>query len=273
MNDFKFVSEEYSIQNSKNYRLSIQLNPDGFSVLVVNEEHKVLKILHVQSGSYNESIKLFKSKEDLIELRELSFKSVQILLNNERVSLLPNHVEYQSNLKNYFYIDFEKEKESRVLNKVIDNSEISCLFEIDEILNSFILGFRNNPSVNHICPSILSGLLSENNEKNIARIYTSPGLIHIGITNLGKLEFYNVFKWTTEEEMLFHLMNTLRKFNMEDLSVEYSGHIKKNGSAIKLLKKYIPGIHLLPNVFSFEIAWDINENYFSHLYPVQIANY
>ncbi|MGC9343210.1 MAG: DUF3822 family protein [Bacteroidales bacterium] len=273
MNDFKFVSEEYSIHKSKNYRLSIQLNPDGFSVLVVNEERKVLKILHVQSGSYEESFKLFKSKEELIKLRELSFKFVQILLNNERVSLVPNHDDYHANFKKYFYIDFVKQKESRVLNRVIDNSDISCVYEIDETLDTIIQGFRNNPSVRHIGPDILSGLLSENNEKNIARVYTSPGLIHLGIASAGKMEFYNVFKWTTEEEMLFYLMNTLRKYNIEDLFVEYSGHIKKNGSAIKLLKKYIPGIHILPNVFSFEIAWDINENYFSYLYPNKIANY
>jgi hypothetical protein len=46
MNDFKYVSEDYNLNHTKNYRLSIQLNRDGFSVLIASEEKKILKIYH-----------------------------------------------------------------------------------------------------------------------------------------------------------------------------------------------------------------------------------
>jgi hypothetical protein len=272
MNDFKFVSEEYSIQNSKNYRLSIQLNPDGFSVLVTNEDRKVLKILHQQTGSLQNTRQLFKNREDLVKLRELSFKSVLILLNNEKISLIPDNEDYKDKRWNFYYLDFEKTGESKILNSRVEGSGISCSFEIDHELHSLIRGFRNKPSIKHISTSLIARILSGSKEGMTAMIYSSPGLLHIAVGDKGSLEFYNAFKWETEEEMLFHLMNVLRKFTVNELSVEYFGHLKKNGSSFKLLKKYIPKLQILPNVFSFEIAWDVNENYFGFLYPGRIAD-
>lgn len=272
MNDFKFVSEEYSIKKSENYRLSIQLNPDGFSVLVTNEVRKVLKILHIQTGSFENSHRLLKTREDLIKLRELSFKSVLILLNNERVSLVPDIEDYKNKRWNYFYSDFIKINDSRIISTPIKNYGISCNFEVDSVIHGLVSSFRNKPSVKHISTYILENNLSCSKNKKCARIYSSPGLIHISLAENQNLEFYNVFTWATEEEMLFHLMNVLRKFSLDEVTVEYSGHIKKNGNSLKLLKKYIPKLIILPNAFSFEIAWDVYENYFGYLYPETIAD-
>ena len=56
MNDFKFVAEKFDIQNTLQYRLSIQVNKDGFSVLICDEASKLLQLQHFQTGSINDSI-------------------------------------------------------------------------------------------------------------------------------------------------------------------------------------------------------------------------
>ena len=96
MNDFKFVSEEYSKNNTHKYRLSIQINPDGFSVLMIGEENTILQIIHTQTNAIENTRKLFRSEENLINLRELTFKSFDLFI-------FPTFFRYSSLLKKQFY--------------------------------------------------------------------------------------------------------------------------------------------------------------------------
>lgn len=275
MNDLKFVSEEYSIHNTKNYRLSIQINPDGFSVLMLSGEKKPVKLLHIQTDSIENTFKLFKKEEYLIELRELSFRSVSLFINNEKVGLIPGYEEYSERIENYFNIDFGKSTGSSLRMLPLENQDIICSFGISKQMEEFISSFRNNPRVKHICADIIYKNLDQGKSSNRPYLlcYSTPGLLHMSLVNSGNLEFYNAYTWNTEDEMLFHLINTLRKLVYDEILIEYGGHLRKTGNTMNLMKKYLPGMTISPNVFSFGIAWDVHENYFTYLHQTSHENY
>jgi len=267
MNDFKFVSEEYSIHNSKNYRLSIQLNKDGFSVLIKSDKNKILSIIHRQTGSLENTRKAFKYEEDFINLRELSFQSFTILLNTSLATVLPEEITAIHDKVDIFRMEFDVEKQSLIKSKKIDALGSTVVFNIPEDIEKFISSFYNKPVIDHISSEFLKYILKTPVEsKYNFFIYTSPGILHLALLFYGELKFHNSFNCKNNDEMLYHLMNSIRQLKISSSThFYYSGHLKDNDNSWKILLKYLPKLKQLPNEFSFELAWDVNENYFSYL--------
>ncbi len=267
MNDFKFVSEKYSIQNTKNYRLSIQVNPDGFSVLAVNREGNILKIIHRKTGSITATQKVFKTEEDIIKLRELSFLSCILLVNSSKVILCPSEELFGLKPHILTNLEFENFNGSSTEKRDLKEKNISYNFVIDPELQNFFSSFHNEPRVNHLAGEFLGYIFARPEQDDIScYIYTTPGIMHLAIVKEGELEYYNVYSGKNNDELLYHLMNTLRILKIDNnCGIYYSGHIVKTDDIWKILVRYRKDIRILPNEFNFELAGTINENYFTYL--------
>ncbi len=265
MNDFKFVSEKYSIQNTENYRLSIQINPDGFSLLMLDEEGKVITIIHRQTGSVKNTQKLFKQEEDFIKYRELSFRSFSLLINSNRVSLAPSEMEINPEL--LMDIEFNSVKKDGIRKREVQDKNFSFHFEIDNDINSLLSDFRNNPKPEHLSGFFIDYIFSvHSNEEDAYYVYSTPCLLNIARIKQNKLLYYNVYTGGNDEELLYHFVNTLHKLHIKNnTNVFYSGHIVKTDEIWKVMERYHKNIKILPNEFDFELAGNINENYFNYL--------
>jgi len=266
MNDFRFVSDRYSTHQTQNYRLSIQFNPDGFSVLI-DQDGSYLKILHRQSGSQDESIALFKQEEELIQLRKLNFKSRILLFNDNRAMMIPAELDDETRIKEIFAIEFSSVNNHELKKQQIPGTEISLLFSLNPAESGFAASFAGTIHTSHLILPLISQSL-EHDEPAIC-IYSSAGLVHLCRTKRGMPEFQNSFSCANDDEILYHIMNSLRagNFLMED-PIFYAGHFDKKGTHINLLKKYLPGLSQMKNPFSFELAWPSAEHYFHYLQKV-----
>jgi hypothetical protein len=266
MNDFKFVSEKYSIHKTKNYRLSIQVNPDGLSLLVLDRDNKVLKIIHRFTRTIEGARKLFRSEEELIKLRELSFASCKILINSPTISLFPEQELTEVSEEGMMQIEFEKPEKPQFKTRKLADERISYSFYPEDLMG-FHSDFRNNPGLYHVSGLFLDYVCEKaESNKDATFIYTSPGIIHIAYLSGKELKYFNVYRGKNDEELLYHLINTCHRLNIrEESPVYYSGHIVKSDEKYTVMSRYFKNISFLPNEFDFELAGNINENYFSYL--------
>ena len=265
MNDFKFVSEEYSKNNTHKYRLSIQINPDGFSVLMIGEENTILQIIHTQTNAIENTRKLFRSEENLINLRELTFKSFDLFINSPRCILLPAEEDIDIHPNLIAGLDFPMKEEDTLILRDLKTFGLRMVFVIPLSVKDFLSDFRNHPRIQHITSKFLNIVIPDEMEET-AVIYTTPGLLHFSLKSSDTIKFHNIFECRNDEEIVFHLMNTLRTLDYpSSKSISYSGHLNKKSPYRKLLHSYLPGINELPNVLPFELSWDASESYFSYL--------
>lgn len=274
MNDFKFVSEKYSIKNTQDYRLSIQVNPDGFSLLILDKEGNIITIIHRQTGSVTNTRHLFKQEEELIKFRELSFRSSSLLINSSKVSLAPPEIDVDADM--LMHIQFGSLRKNKLERKATKDKQINYCFVIDQDLNNLFSDFRNHPVIEHLTGSFLDYIFSvHKHDKNACYIYTSPSICHFARLDKTTLQYYNLYRVRNDEEFLYHFVNTLDKLQLESDSEEvyYSGHIVKTDEIWKIMSGYHKNIITLPNEFDFELAGDMNENYFSYLFKTISENY
>ena len=76
MNDFKYVSENYNLNKTIAYRLSIQLNPDGFSVLIADVHKNILFLFHRKSESLARSLTELRENMDLYPRYQPSLRQI-----------------------------------------------------------------------------------------------------------------------------------------------------------------------------------------------------
>ncbi len=267
MNDFKFSDDsKYKIQNTLDYRLSIQLNLDGFSFLMSDKDCQVLKIQHHYTGSIEKTLEVFRQKNSLDELTRISFTKLVILINTNLSSLIPESL-YDENYKSLLLsYSLPINEEDEIKSNSIKGLKSNILYKLSSNHQEFIKLFKNSPHIYHLSSVLLPYALRRTKGNGIA-IYTAGKMLHICDFSNNELQFYNAFPFKDSKEMLFHILNTNKILNKNKgrKKVYYSGELNPESEVYTSLIKYLPEIQSFPNEFPFGLAGDLNENYFSNL--------
>ncbi|MCF8380576.1 MAG: DUF3822 family protein [Bacteroidales bacterium] len=265
MNDFKFVNEKYNLQDTINYRLSIQVNPDGFSVLLCDQDARVLKIIHQNTRDFAEILRIFNEDESLDILKRISFKENKILINTTEFSFVPEVI-YQKDAEKFFLSHSTEIFEDDLIKSTrIEENNSRLIFKLNKDLQSFIRLFKNSPNVLHLANSILPYIQSKL-EGNGTVFYTTESTIYIAYFKDDKLHFFNAFSYKDQSELVFHAINCFKKLGIDSETKNYYyGSLKPESETFRLLCNYLPKLQPFENELGFEIAGELNENYFSNL--------
>ncbi len=267
MNDLKFISDKYNLQEAENYSMSIQLNPDGFSVLITGESGNPLKIIHRNTEEYTEIISLLKNDDDLREVPAFTFKDSVIVLVNTLGSLIP--VEFsQVNYRRLLYsIDHQITDNQYIIVSPESFFGYSLSFSLTEPQKEIVGNFKNSPRLVHISQPFLELLNVRISADPVMFLYTFGNILLLSVLRENTLLFHNMVSISGGNDIVYHTMNCYRNiFDEKDsLKVIYSGDLLKESEYLQILGRYLGEIDFFPNLLGFELAGDINENYFIHL--------
>ncbi len=267
MNDFKYVSEQYDLNKTIAYRLSIQLNPDGFSVLIADIHKNIMFLLHRQSETNAESITELKENTDLFPITKLRFNKAVILINTPEFTLVPQEL-YTEDLKElYFKYNHPLKDYETVLDCQLEIHKAVLLFKLDEKFISLIKSFHNSPAVVHSSVPYLEYIHSSPSEGDILYIHQTGPLLSLSALRNNRLLLHNLIDVGEDNDVIYFTVNTLKQLEMsrEKTEIIYSGTLNRNSKAIEVLSRYVDGIRPLKNEFPFELAGNLNENYFINL--------
>ncbi|HYW96790.1 MAG TPA: DUF3822 family protein [Bacteroidales bacterium] len=267
MNDFKYVSDDYNINKTITYRLSIQLNPDGFSVLIADAHKNILFLLHRKGENFGDNLSEFKDNMDLYPVTNLRFARSVILVNTTEFTLVPS--EYYSEDLRELYIrfshplmDFEQ-----VMTNRLENPDARLLFKLKEKHIGLIKSFHNSPAIVHSSVPYLEYIMTGYQGEDGLFIHHTGNLLSLSRTRNNQLELHNIIEAVDDNDITYHTLNTFKHLGMNRDSdkILYSGTLNENSEAVNILSRYIGQIVPLKNEFPFELAGDLNENYFINL--------
>jgi len=265
MNDFKFVDEKYNIQNTTEYRLSIQVNPDGFSVLMCDDDTKILKIIHQNAENFEEILKIFSEDDSIDILKRISFKEINILINTTDFSFVPELI-YEKDTQKLFLAHSSEISDNDIIKSTrVDENSSRLIFKIDQDFQALIKLFKNSPNILHLSNTIIPYIFKKIKGDGIA-FYSTSSIIYVCYFKDNKLLFFNAFSYANEAEMIYHAVNCVKKLNPDtDTKEYYYGHLSMESEAYQLFHKYFPKLEQFEKELKFGIAGELNENYFSNL--------
>jgi len=265
MNEFKYVSDNYNLDKSINYRLSIQFNKDGFSVLVLSDQNHIEKIFHKNTGGIQGTIEELKDNSFITEVTRLSFKKIVLSINDSRFSLLPNNDFSLIEAKGLLSLEHGLSGDCKVFISKLEHSEIPMVFT-DKSFKPATALFYNHPEITHINSHLSKYAHHSLKLNNDILFYCSGKMLQVLVFNNSTLFSINAFDISNEADVLFYALSLLKNLP-EDITVDncyFGGIIDEESKSYQKLKSELPGFTSLKNELPFELA-GIQENYFTYL--------
>ena len=254
--------------DSENYKLSIQLSPDGFSFCIFNEAQN--KFLSIESNALR-NVKnidnfciLFEDVFQNHQWLNLSYKRVNILFESSKSTLIPTPLFDAKETENYTKFNFTFSDDQKIRTDKLVNVDAYKLYAVPkqliDLLQRLYPGYH---LFSHAGVLIESLLILNKNLPAHKRCYVNVrnSYIDIVITEGGKLLYYNAFNFKTKEDFIYYLIFVLDqlKLNPEEIELVLSGFIDKNSKLFEMVYKYVRNITFPPLTDSFNYSYIFND--------------
>lgn len=254
MKTISVFDKKFSLTDSTEYSLSIQINLDGFSFLV--RDLRTNKFCGLKHIPYNEGIHpddLSKELNKVLSkepLAEAPYASVQMVYWTPLVILIPESLFDTDHLKNYFEFNTELPENCALYHKKLKNIGAFIVYSIPSDIATIAGQYFNN--IAFYCqsqPVIESALMHQKSGATGSRIYlqVTNGFFDITYMNVGKLVLQNCFKYSNPADFTYFVLNIFEQFNLnpESTPVFLSGSITKLSEEYFGISRYIRDLQFM----------------------------
>lgn len=279
MRDICFIDKTFDSTQTHLYHLSIQIGLDGlfFSVLdIPRGKYIVLKGHHF---FLKRPRLLARHVQEVIGSEEMfnhDFKSIEILYSTPKFTLVPQSFYSRGSLDKYLWFNNVPERGFLVRKNLLTKGECWCIFDIPQNLNELLVSKFPGCAIKHTLYPLVEGALKQN------RPYPQRVQVHLNFfrdtfemaTVTGsKLIHCNIFNYTSERDILYHVLFTFDQLKLSPDTTELilHGQIPQVSPVYHLFKKYVKltAFARLETTFQFSYTFSqLPEHYFSSLLSV-----
>lgn len=225
---------ENEVKSYSNFHISIEINENQISLLLVNKENsKPESIEHIsrESKTFEEAIK----SSEIVSL--VTPQTVSCTVVNSHFTLVPKAL-YNTELKeNYLkqitqLLDTQIVKEDELMNKEI----ISC-FAMERELNSNLLKVFPTVKTKHI-----SSVLCDSAPEGVSINFSTELSYEVVIKKEKKIMYFNRFQFENKDESIYYLSLIAEKhgINLAKEPLNLSGKIFADSETLLFWKQFIP---------------------------------
>lgn len=269
----EYVDSTYSVENHKNYRLSIQLRLDGFSFAIFSTETK--KILKIQefrtflSKDLNPDQKWQKTNQYLLDILEndsaafMAFPSVKVILDHKEF-----HVQakiFADDTKSEQAISFNQNIRyaHTTLSKDLSGIDGVISYTIPSSIHNTISDYFINNKPLHITDVLINDIRILHQNKNIGKrlyVYISDRDIHIMAYDK-ELRFSNSFTYSAKEDFIYFILLAYDQLEMnpEEDPIYLMGEISRSSALFNITWQYIRNVHFMGKQLSLTLSNDFDQ--------------
>ncbi len=276
MKNFSEFDKSFNISKISSYKLSIEIGYFGYSYCITDTIRKqVIALSHKNFDSKIENKELLPQIEKAIK-RDVylnkNYKSVDFIYNTSKFTIVPadffdkkllkSFLKFGNVIHNYEELHFNKLKNINAYN----------VFAIPSYLTTFLVNKFPEISFQQQATPLINYYVEKNKlSKSLAPsvvLNIAQDKIEVLILKGKDLLFYNIFDYRTENDILYYLLNTIDKLDIDTNKLELilSGDIEGRQSLHLSLQKYIPEIKfaVTSKDFNYNIT-NVPEHFLSNI--------
>lgn len=236
----------FDINRTEEYKLSIQVNLDGFSFSVVHlHENRLLAAGQFPITISSESFlgRRFTEWMNDTELLQKKYSVVQFYYFSEKFTLVPSSF-YEFKKQNKIIEEaFGKQKGISVRDNYLPEDEANLVFTIpDSLMEAFEKKFPGNIILHPV--SLLSQKLHQNflnnEDKSILALCFQNNFFSLLLYFQKKLQISNSFCYKHPNDVIFYILSVLKvlKLNTSETGLLLAGNINQDDAIHSLLSEY-----------------------------------
>ena len=203
-----------SENNKSEYRLSIRLASDGFSLSVLDGAgDAVLMRREVRAAlfgmSHEELLALFAQE---VEALLAGCADVLLCVEADRYVLVPDALFRPKQLDDYFYFQHEQDGQGLVLFNRVPQWECVNVFAMPAVLYGALSDFFPDALPVHHVTDFLAWLRRVRGSQ--VALWMRTGCMDVAVVADGRLQLVNRFACQTVEDVVYFTLNCLEQFNL-----------------------------------------------------------
>ena len=242
-----------SLINTKDTKLSIQFNLDGFSFCITNNTTK--EIIYFTEYIFKERQltpeRLLKKIEEIFETDlqlQKDFSSVLVVHQNNLFTLVPNAYFSEDKLTEYLNFNIKTLATDFIAFDDIQGTNAKNVYVPYVNINNYLFQNFGEFEYKHHLTILIEKLISLNNtdDKKVF-VNVSKESFDIIVLENKQLEFANSFHFHTKEDFIYYILFTLEqlKLDVEEIKLSFTGDIEVDSEIYKITYQYIRNVSFL----------------------------
>jgi hypothetical protein len=276
----ELLDQKLALEQTEEYKLSIQVSLNGFSFCCLDDRTKrfvAIKDYSIAnlSGTFDELCFNIERivKED--ELLKRPYKEVKCMLVSQMFTLIPSEFFLKENSFEYLQalIPFSS-NEVEVHHVQISKSGIVAVYALPKSITSSIRG--NHPQAtfyNQCVPQISKQLAEKTTSQHQLSMFIHDNLACFSLMDNGKLKIYTTYNIESTSDLVYYALLLLKEheINPNDVEVYLSGTVEKQSPRFAELSQYLPNLalDLVPKGFEYSYLFKYKaEHQFANLFKL-----
>lgn len=238
-----FIDKSFSTKKTSQYRLSIQVDLDGFSFCVFDPAQKRHIVLKHIPTDFSVSTELIPEKIEAI-YKETSwlkqpFACCNCIFISRKNTLIPSSLYSKETLSTFLNFAYPLDEMDEVHYRISDEAKAVAIFAVPNALASQLYTYHHNICFFNQCIPLIEYTLRQKDEQIIV-INLSSKIADITICQNKKFIFHNAFSINTPTDLLYYTCFTLKQLEIQPDKAKVLLLGKINHEVKQLLKANFP---------------------------------
>ena len=254
-----YTSSNFSLDQSKNYNLSLLLGADRLSYLV-HEQGEVLALGGLDFVQIEEEYSLVDALNQAYDQREIlraSYREVQIYLRSNRVISLPLPLYLPEQQYSYFEALLPLDEGDFLLEAQMPSLDLVFLQSVRLALHDQLIDLFPQAQIQTALPSLLDisqQLIPKTPENNYRLLaYFSPKSIQLIAWHKNKLLLHQLRPFVSAEDCLYYVLWMYKELGLspKKIPLYFAGELNEDSAIHQMLYRYIIALKPLPRPQAF----------------------
>ncbi len=252
MKNLSSFSKKFNINKTSIYILSLQLDKNGYSYIIVDPILKrYIAIKHVNfeqniaSKSFGDKIKEIFLNENILNK---NYKTFNFCFLSQKNTLVPTSLFDNKNLKSYFEFNHIPDNSEELRFNFLKNTEAYNIFAVPTEITTFLINripkikFYNQASI--FIESTIDKAKIDKLKTPFVRININIDFFDIAIIISEKLILYNTFSYKNENDIIYFILNIFEKLNLpvDGSYISISGDIEARSDFFIKINNFVKNI-------------------------------
>ena len=281
MKEFSYVDETLDLNRAHAYRLSIQVSLDGFSFSILDQVREKFVLLKHHDLSdlplpEEKGEKLDKIMSEDPYLKP-SYQKTMAMVATGKSTLIPAAYFQEKDLKQYLEFNHDMDELEEIHYNYLDGLGAYTIFTLPNPLSNAMIRHLGRIHYYHQgLPFITWHIDNAPASRKRAALSIYENFADIGVFSKNKLHFYNTFRWSAGEDLLYYVLYVFKQLNLDVSSNEIyiSGNAKSRKELRNLLERYIKRIHFQapPERFTYSYTFKKESaQHFTNLFRLSLC--
>lgn len=269
MSEIKLTGQNYDVNKTSNYIVSILLSQNGLFFSI----RDYLSNCYVHLEHYPE-VRFQHNFEEVQQIvaekfqENMLYKEVHLVLDDPRVTFIPTVLANVELNQHSFDLNYEIQPDENLATFQHKHGGITSVFPVKEEIKEYFQHFFGQVKMLHLCDAATWYALSYHGtiDEHFTIILQKDHFYLVGAKK-DKLLINSHFHYHTDDDFLFFLLNAFKQFEFDQYEAKLflTGDVDSGNSKIEKLRKFVKNVE-------FE-AWPTNFNYSDAFFSVPAHRY